>query len=150
VTNFTARDVAEKIQRPGETLTTAVDRLRDWVREGLIRPAGERHPGTGRKRQYNRAEMIDAILLETLVEAGGLKAVAAAPLLREFRKHLPTSPTAAPFLIVSRSVGSKRWSFGGGKMSALSDHIAHSEHQIHIVLDIRKILDQLGPDSPAA
>jgi hypothetical protein len=150
VTNFTARDVAEKIRRPGETLTTAVDRLRDWVKEGLIRPAGEPHPGTGRKRQYSRAEMIDAILLETLVEAAGLKAVAAAPLLKHFRKQLPKSPTAEPFLIVSRSVGSKRWNFGGGKMSALSDHISHSEHQIHVVLDIRKILDRIEPDSPVA
>jgi hypothetical protein len=147
VTNFTARDVAQRIQRPGETLTTAVDRLRDWVREGLLRPVGERHPGTGRKRQYSRAEMIDAILLETLVEAGGLKAVAAAPLLKEFRKHLPTSPTAEPFLIVSRSAGTKRLSFGGGKMSALSNHITHSEHQIHVVLNIRKILDRLPPDA---
>ena len=45
---ITAKDIAEKIKKPGEKRQVAVDRLKNWTREGLLKPTGEKHPGKGR------------------------------------------------------------------------------------------------------
>ena len=36
---LTAGDIAQMIQRPGEELRTAVDRVRNWTKEGLLKPS---------------------------------------------------------------------------------------------------------------
>src|SRR5258708_33650273 len=88
----TAKDIAEKIQRPGEELQVAVDRLRNWTREGLIKPVGTKHPGKGRAKQYPRKAIFEAGLLQLLIDCTGIGAVGAAPLLDRARVIL------APYL----------------------------------------------------
>jgi hypothetical protein len=72
---FTASDIAKRIQRPGEKLQAAVDRLRNWAKEGLIKPVGSLHPGTGRKKQYPESAATRAMILQALADATGGPAV---------------------------------------------------------------------------
>ena len=47
-----------------------VERLRTWTDAGLLKPAGERNPGTGKPRQYDAAVVFDAAILNSLADAG--------------------------------------------------------------------------------
>ena len=64
---LTAQDIGEHIQQPRESLTAAVDRFRNWTKMGLIKPTGERHPGTGHKKRYAKAVLLEAVLMQSLL-----------------------------------------------------------------------------------
>jgi hypothetical protein len=49
---------------------TVVDRIRGWADFGLLKVSGEKHPGTGRKRLYEPAAIIDSLVLTALTDAG--------------------------------------------------------------------------------
>jgi hypothetical protein len=66
VTTLTVSEIAKRIQEPGEALAVVVERLRNWTKEGLIRPTGKRNPGTGRRRRYPQRAVIDAAILSKL------------------------------------------------------------------------------------
>ena len=86
MTTLTAQDVARHIQRPGEPRIAAVDRFRNWAKMGLIKPTGERNPGTGRKKRYSKSAVLEAILLQTLTDALGSSAASSIGLVRESPK----------------------------------------------------------------
>jgi hypothetical protein len=70
MTLLTVRDVAERIRRSDEDLGTVIDRLKNWTKEGLLDTDSEKNPGTGRKRRYPEAAIIDALVLNTLTQLG--------------------------------------------------------------------------------
>lgn len=76
-TFFTVRDIAKRVQRADEDLDAAVYRLRNWTKEGLLKPAGKRSPGTGYAHSYTEAAVIDALILTALTD-WGIPAVRAA------------------------------------------------------------------------
>jgi hypothetical protein len=64
------RDIAERIRRPHEDMTTVVDRIRGWTDVGLIEAGGKKHPGTGKRRVYGEMAIVDAMLLTGLLDVG--------------------------------------------------------------------------------
>lgn len=46
------------------------ERVRHWTREGLLEPAGDKHPGTGRARLYDESALRKAKVLNSLTECG--------------------------------------------------------------------------------
>jgi DNA-binding transcriptional MerR regulator len=74
---LTVRDIAERIRRSDEEIDRVVDRLRNWTKEGLLRPQGEQNPGTGRARTYSEEAVTDALILTALTD-WGIPAVRAA------------------------------------------------------------------------
>src|SRR2546421_7458956 len=104
-------DIAEKVQRPGEPLQTAIDRVKNWTKEGLIKPE-KKNPGVGRKRQFPESALIDALLLQVLTDAIGMPAVSVAPHLQEARskvasarKHMRSPNADNHLLAIARSIG---------------------------------------------
>jgi hypothetical protein len=67
---YNVRQIADFVRRPHETTKTVVDRIRSWADYGLLQPVGEKHPGTGKKRRYGPATIIDAAVLTALTDAG--------------------------------------------------------------------------------
>src|SRR5215208_1793104 len=67
---FTVSEVARKIRRPDETVKQAVTRVRNWTKEGLLKPHGKAKPGTGRARKYSNVAMLEAVLMQALVNSG--------------------------------------------------------------------------------
>ena len=113
---FTVKEIAEKIRRPAEPVQAAVDRLRNWTKEGLINPVGERHPGTGRARLYSEKALFDAVLLQILTDCLGIPAVSAAPILKTAKKQIGKSPKRASFLVIGRSFGDSEWEVAGASL----------------------------------
>jgi hypothetical protein len=66
--SLTARDIAQHLRRGDEPLSAAVDRFRNWTKMGLIKPVGELHPGTGRKKRYSPAALLEAVLLQSVLD----------------------------------------------------------------------------------
>ncbi len=144
---LTVRDIAEHIQRDGESLTSAVDRLRNWTDVGIIKAIGDKHPGTGRKKQYSRLALLQAVLLQALSDALGSPAVS----LSELIHHLPRMVQAGALLwkpdelvVLSRSRGSLRVDIIESRK--LGQHIAGSDLDVHIVVDLRHLFKGLLPD----
>ena len=67
---FTVSDIAEKIKRPDEDLGQATTRVRNWTKEGLLKPSGKANPGSGRARKHSKATLRDAVLMQALVNVG--------------------------------------------------------------------------------
>jgi hypothetical protein len=72
ISALTVRDIAERIRRPHEEMTTVVDRIRGWTDVGLLEARGRKHPGTGARRAYDEMAVVDAMLLTGLLDAGFL------------------------------------------------------------------------------
>jgi DNA-binding transcriptional MerR regulator len=67
---LTVSEIAERIAKPGADKAAIIGRLRHWTAEGLLQPAGEKSPGTGRRRRYDEAALADAIVLNELAGLG--------------------------------------------------------------------------------
>jgi DNA-binding transcriptional MerR regulator len=67
---LTVSKIAEILERQPRRQITLVERIRHWTREGLIRPIGQKNPGTGRHRQYNEFVLLDVGVLNVLANLG--------------------------------------------------------------------------------
>ncbi len=66
---LTVAELADVIRRPDADRAAVVERLRTWTDAGLLEPAGERNPGTGKPRQYDDTTAFDAGILNALADA---------------------------------------------------------------------------------
>lgn len=67
---FNVREIADRVRRDHETTKTVIDRIRSWADYGILRPVGEKHPGTGKKRRYGADTIVDATLLTAITDLG--------------------------------------------------------------------------------
>jgi hypothetical protein len=142
---LTASDIAQRIQRPGEELRTAVDRVRNWSKEGLLKPVGDIHPGTGRKKQYSEKAAIRAMILQAISDATGGRAVYLAHMLEyveaELRKYRGQKDVI--FAMHRKAGGGGKFQLSTWKAKDLGQGILESTADIHIVLNPNRIFDQM-------
>jgi DNA-binding transcriptional MerR regulator len=62
--------IAAKLNAELAAVQPLFERIRHWTREGLLTPAGEKNPGTGRTRLYDEAACRKATVLNSLTECG--------------------------------------------------------------------------------
>jgi DNA-binding transcriptional MerR regulator len=67
---LTVADIAELIRRPDADKAAVIERVRSWTKEGLLEPAGDRNPGTGRPRLYDESAAYDAAILNAMADLG--------------------------------------------------------------------------------
>ncbi len=67
---LTVKDLAHQIARGNEDVDAVIARLRNWTKEGLLSPTGEKNPGTGRARVYDQTAVLNAFVLAELTEIG--------------------------------------------------------------------------------
>jgi hypothetical protein len=75
-----ASDIARRIQQPDEDPVRVLNRVRNWTKFGLLKPAGEANPGGGRACVYPESALLEAMLLQELINAG-MPAVSMRPIL---------------------------------------------------------------------
>jgi hypothetical protein len=145
MTILTVGDIAQKVQRPGEELQTAVDRVRNWTKEGLLKPVGDIHPGTGRKKQYSEKAAIRAMILQAISDATGGRAVYLAHMLEyveaELRKFRGQRDII--FVMSRKAGGGDRFLLSSYEATKLGEAILKSKADIHIVLNPNRIFDEL-------
>jgi DNA-binding transcriptional MerR regulator len=62
--------LAARLNAENAAVQPLFERIRHWTREGLLSPAGEKNPGTGRARFYDETEFRKARVLNSLTECG--------------------------------------------------------------------------------
>ena len=146
---LTARDIAKHIQRPGKSLTAAVDRLRTWTKMGIIKPSGDRHPGTGRKKRYSKPALLQAVLLQTLTDSFGSSAVSLRSLVEQVLKKVRHGPLFDPgdVLVLSRPHDAEAMSIARVKLKDLERYISKSGLDVHTVLNLPQFFDRHSDDS---
>jgi hypothetical protein len=103
-------EIAENVKRPGEALQTAIDRVKNWAKEGLIKPVGAKNPGSGRARKYPKSALLDALLIQTFVNSG-LAATDAAWVVKQLIRGLQNEgmDPGNSIVLVGQLPGGKRW-----------------------------------------
>jgi hypothetical protein len=145
MTTLTASDIAKHLQRPGEPLTAAVDRFRNWTKTGIIKSAGERNPGTGHHKQYSGAALAQAILLQALTDALGSSAISLGPLISEMAARavaIASATTGPELLILTRSHERGEFTVSDANLDDLKDFVSNAERNIHIIINARKIFER--------
>ena len=144
---FTVSEIAERIRRPHEDLRIAGDRIRNWTREGLLQPIGEKNPGTGKVRRYPESALIDAALLQVITDCTGVAAVAAGDLLNEARAIFARMKKAGDLksaaLVISKSVGQTRWTISHVKAEKIAQFLAQDDHDTHTVIQMNRLLKHI-------
>ncbi|SDP49239.1 hypothetical protein [Afipia sp. GAS231] len=74
---FTVAELAERIARPGERPDLMADRIRNWTKDSLLEPLGDKNPGTGRSRSYPEKALIEALVLLELMDCLGVQPIKA-------------------------------------------------------------------------
>jgi DNA-binding transcriptional MerR regulator len=67
---LTAKEIADRLASSSEGARLLFERIRHWSREGLLSPAGQKNPGTGRSRLYDESAARKARALNSLTECG--------------------------------------------------------------------------------
>jgi DNA-binding transcriptional MerR regulator len=66
---LTVSEIALRLATP-ERQTGLRERIRHWTREGLLKPIGEKNPGTGRHRRYDESVLVNVAVLDALAGLG--------------------------------------------------------------------------------
>jgi DNA-binding transcriptional MerR regulator len=62
--------IVDRLNAEAAAVQPLFERIRHWTREGLLAPAGEKNPGTGRARFYDETAFRKARVLNSLTECG--------------------------------------------------------------------------------
>jgi DNA-binding transcriptional MerR regulator len=133
---LTVREIADRIVRtPGVDKAALIERLRHWTREGLLTPIGDKHPGTGRQRQYNDSAVFDAAILNALADHG-LQVGVQQTVLALGKHFLETRPSSG-YLEIAR--------FRDGQVGAfLHDRpMVHPQTELSLVLNLSELFKGL-------
>jgi hypothetical protein len=142
---ITVSEIAESIRREDENITAVVDRLRNWTKEGLLRPLGEKNPGTGRKRHYPETAIIDAMLLTVLTDQIGMAAVKTTrfrKLFAEARRLWSRPPNIQQFAVISLSPAETV--VGVSKPENLANIFMSDPDAVHIVINLNHLFERLN------
>jgi hypothetical protein len=66
----TVGEIAERLRRPEADARAVSEKIRHWIREGLLFPVGDRNPGIGVHRRLEEPAVIDCAVLLQIVNAG--------------------------------------------------------------------------------
>jgi hypothetical protein len=67
---MTVAAMADRAERKGDERTPFIERCRHWSRQGLLKPTGKAHPGTGKRKRYSDEEYENALILDELADFG--------------------------------------------------------------------------------
>jgi hypothetical protein len=147
VQTFTISEIAERIRKPDEDLGVVIDRLKNWVKEGLLQPVGEKNPGTGRHRRFPKSTLIDALVLHVLADQIGMQAVKA----RKFKTVFTQTrgwfekPSAERFLAFGLSADGRAVDIGLSHAEGLAKLLTSSPHESHVVINLHQLFQRLEP-----
>jgi hypothetical protein len=144
---LTVSEIAERIRRPHEDMRAAGDRIRNWTREGLLNPVGEKHPGTGKVRRYPQSALLEAAFLQVITDCTGVAAVAAGELLghakKIFGRATKDGTLQESMLIISKSVGDSRWTMRHELSADVPIFLASDPHDTHTIIGLKKLVDHI-------
>ena len=149
-----ASDIARRLRQPGEDPVRVLNRIRNWTKFGLLTPAGEAHPGGGRACQYSDATLLDAMIIQELVNAG-IPAVSVGSVLEQIKSDAPqlfgasfTKLHDRTLLILGKAYSGSNainvWLRSPTGFAKLAEK--QSRCSLYYVIDIEKLRDRLNAE----
>jgi hypothetical protein len=141
----TISEIAARIAGPDEKLGVVIDKVKNWVKSGLLEPSSELNPGSGHARAFPETALIDALILHVLTAQVGMAAVRARA-FSELFKHSRSAFKRTDFkrfVTIGRSADNARAEIGFAYAEGLSEHLLRSPHESHVVLDLQKLFKRL-------
>ena len=137
---FTVSELAARIRRPDEKPELVADRIRNWTKDGLLEPSGEKNPGTGRSRLYPEKALIEAAVLLELMDCLGIQPIKAryyAGWFKAAKLILERDTKQRKYLVFSRSLEEDLIRTATSKELVAS--LQASEITSHVVIDLGKL-----------
>ncbi len=142
---YTVTELAGLIVRKGEKLDLVGDRIRNWTKDGLLEPLGEKHPGTGRSRTYPEKALIEALVLLELMDCLGIQPVKAryySGWFKAVKLVLERDTKHKKYLIFSR--GLEQDLIRTATSKELVTALQTSEIASHVVIDLGKLYGNIN------
>lgn len=143
----TVKSIALGIRRPHENLQDVVNRVRNWAKEGLLTPVGDKSPGTGRSLQYPKSAIGVARALSVLADIIGLPASSSKSMGRFMVNAQSVFADVRPqyrFLVVGFEDGEGQ-NFALCKTNAeLLKELTSFGQSAYVVIDLNNYFDQLA------
>jgi hypothetical protein len=144
---LTAGDIAHYIRRSDEPLGAAIARFRNWEKTGIIKSLGDRHPGTGRKKRYSGAALIESVLLQKIITSIGSPAVSLKPLLDRVSEMTRKGLLAGQHDWLVLSGGVSGMTIGQTDKTSLQRYLSGmSDNAVHVVIDVGSVVKSLPYD----
>ena len=144
----TVSEIAERIRRPHEDLRATGDRIRNWTREGLLTPIGEKNPGTGKVRRYPESALMQAALIQVIVDCTGVAPLAAGDLLKDANRIFERASEGGledHLLIISKSVGDSRWTMSHVRSEKFPAFLARARQDTHTIVVLSRLVAHVQP-----
>ena len=148
---YTVTEIAGLIARKGEKLDLIGDRIRNWTKDGLLEPLGEKHPGTGRSRSYPEKALIEALVLLELMDCLGIQPVKAryyAGWFKSVKMIIERDAKQKKYLVFSRGLEEDLIRTTTSKELAAS--LQASEITSHVVIDLSKLYAKIQQNPETA
>jgi hypothetical protein len=146
VQTVTVKSIALGIRRPHEDLQHVINRVRNWAKEGLLTPIGDKSPGTGRSLQYPQSAIGVARALSVLADIIGLPASSSKSMGRFMvnAKSVFADRPQYRFLVVGFEDGEGQ-NFALCKTNAeLLNELTSFGQSAYVVIDLKNYFDQLA------
>jgi hypothetical protein len=145
MTILLASELAARVQMPGENPIRVLNRIRNWAKLGLLKPAGDRPAGGGRALLYGDDALLDAMILQ-LFNAVNIPDTDAAQALADVRAALEARRRRYrdDILIVSRPYDQGTWKVGPQAPEKLGDWINKQPKGAFLVISINRLLESVG------
>jgi hypothetical protein len=144
---FTVAEIAERIARKGEKLELVADRIRNWTKDGLLEPIGEKNPGTGRSRLYPEKALIEATVLLELMDCLGVQPIKArlyAGWFKAAKAAIERHAQQKEFLVFSRGPDGAAITLVDTKtLKELPAVLQRSKFASHIIIDLGALYARL-------
>jgi hypothetical protein len=151
VPNFTVAELAARIRRKGEKFELVADRIRNWTKDGLLEPTGDKNPGTGRSRLYPEKALIEAMVLLELMDCLGIQPIKAryyAGWFKAAKQVLERDAKQKRYLVFSRGLEEDLIRTTTGK--ELAANLQGSEITSHVVIDIGNLYARIQENPETA
>lgn len=143
----TVKSIALGIRRPHEELQDVINRVRNWAKEGLLKPVGDKSPGTGKSLQYPESAIGIARALSMLADVIGLPASSSKSMgnfMANVKAVLAQRRPDYRFLVVGFEDGKGR-DFGLCKTDQeLLRDLASFSASAYVIIDLKNYFDQLA------
>jgi DNA-binding transcriptional MerR regulator len=141
---LTVSEIADRIAKGSAAKRALIRRLRHWTREGLLKPTGKKHPGTGSHRTYEDWAVEDAALLNAMADFG-------LP-IDTMRKALPQAQSTRSEWGKAKSEQGKRFFISIYFPTDIPPYLHHgdgnlleTEFETLIVFDLTQLFGRLKP-----
>jgi hypothetical protein len=149
---LTVGELANLIRRPEDDPTQVLTRLRNWTKQGLLSPAGEQSPGTGKWHRYSPSAVLQAMILGAVVNTVGVNATKFAKLFdekfyramaRAKRRYDEFGATLTLVVLFRTSSTASDWHVWVADSDDVQDYLVTTPIEVHIVINLDILFEKM-------